>query len=219
MNRKFIPDNDHSFLSWVINFLKYLFQALARFGFPEEKYQELAAQRNDFAEKLETAEEPATRTTLTVQAKNDARKLLEANIRQAINQYLAYNPAVTDIDHEGLGIPIHSKSRHPAPVEKTFPWTKASTALIRHLSFDYGSSETSKTKPAGQHGMELASVISDTKPANIRELTHSHFDTHTPLVIEFEEEERGKTFWYAVRWENNNGEKGPWSEIMSVVIP
>jgi hypothetical protein len=37
MNREFIPDNDRSFLSWVINFLKYLFQALARVGFPEEK--------------------------------------------------------------------------------------------------------------------------------------------------------------------------------------
>jgi peptide methionine sulfoxide reductase MsrA len=62
-------------------------------------------------------------------------------------------------------------------------------------------------------------VIADTKPVHIKEVTRSYFDTHTPLVIEFDEEDRGKTFWYAVRWENTRGEKGPWSEIMSAIIP
>jgi hypothetical protein len=26
-------------------------------------------------------------------------------------------------------------------------------------------------------------------------------------------------FWYAARWENIRGEKDPWSEILSIVIP
>jgi hypothetical protein len=39
------------------------------------------------------------------------------------------------------------------------------------------------------------------------------------MTIDFEEEDRGKTFWYAVRWENTTGLKGPWSEIRSAVIP
>ena len=67
--------------------------------------------------------------------------------------------------------------------------------------------------------MEMAGRIGGEKPANVHELTLSYFDTHTPLVIEFEEEERGKTFWYAVRWENNTGKKGPWSDIQSALIP
>jgi hypothetical protein len=67
--------------------------------------------------------------------------------------------------------------------------------------------------------MELIWEIAPEKPHSIHGLTHSAFDTHTPLTLEFEEEERGKILWYAVRWENTRGEKGPWSEIMSVVIP
>jgi ferric iron reductase protein FhuF len=39
------------------------------------------------------------------------------------------------------------------------------------------------------------------------------------MTIEFQEGDRGKTFWYAVCWENNRGKKGPWSSIESVVIP
>jgi hypothetical protein len=67
--------------------------------------------------------------------------------------------------------------------------------------------------------MELAARIGGEKPVNVHELTRSYFDTNSPLTIEFEEEDRGKTFWYAVRWENTTGEKGPWSEIQSVIIP
>jgi hypothetical protein len=29
----------------------------------------------------------------------------------------------------------------------------------------------------------------------------------------------GKRLWFAARWENTTGQKGPWSEIMCVIIP
>jgi hypothetical protein len=45
------------------------------------------------------------------------------------------------------------------------------------------------------------------------------FDTNSPLDIEFTEEDRGKVVWFAVRWENTRGEKGPWSEIYFAIIP
>jgi hypothetical protein len=38
-------------------------------------------------------------------------------------------------------------------------------------------------------------------------------------VLEFEGHDRGKTLWYAARWENTRGLKGPWSPIESVIIP
>ncbi|MDR2448582.1 MAG: hypothetical protein LBD52_01310 [Prevotellaceae bacterium] len=46
-----------------------MFSILMRILFPNEMYQEPVTLRDDFAQKLETAEEPATRTKLTVQAK------------------------------------------------------------------------------------------------------------------------------------------------------
>jgi hypothetical protein len=32
-------------------------------------------------------------------------------------------------------------------------------------------------------------------------------------------EDRGKKLYFALRWENTRGEKGPWSEIHSTIIP
>jgi hypothetical protein len=35
----------------------------------------------------------------------------------------------------------------------------------------------------------------------------------------FENDQRGKTVYFALRWENTRGEKGPWSAIQIAIIP
>jgi hypothetical protein len=35
----------------------------------------------------------------------------------------------------------------------------------------------------------------------------------------FDEDQRGKRFWFAARWENGTVQKGRWSEIFSAIIP
>jgi hypothetical protein len=221
LRNDFIPTKDRDFLSWVINFLKFLFPILARIAFPNEIYQELAAMRNDFQEKLETAEEPATRTKLTVLAKKNARKALEKRLRQVVKEYLTFNHAVTDEDRDGLGLPIYKTTRTPAQVATTYPDFDIDSSTIRRLTihfYDQGQ-KTSKAKPAGQHGAEIRWVISDTPVVDVKDLTHSAFDTHTPFTLEFEGHERGKTVYFCLCWENTRGEKGPWSEIQSAIIP
>jgi hypothetical protein len=163
---------------------------------------------------------PAERTPMKTFLLEETEKAFREVYRQLYTGLMKNSPLVTDEDLLAMGLPTrHGGGGVPTPVAKTYPWTKVEMPLIRRLSVDYGGAEASHAKPAGQHGMELVSVISDTKPASVDELTHSHFDTRTPMVLEFTEEERGKTFWYAVRWENTRGEKGPWSEIMSAIIP
>jgi hypothetical protein len=77
-----------------------------RIAFPDDEYQALAALRNDFAEKLEATEEPATRTAVTVEAKNKARKLLEQRVRDDVKAYIMYNKLVTD-EVWGIKQPVH----------------------------------------------------------------------------------------------------------------
>jgi hypothetical protein len=35
----------------------------------------------------------------------------------------------------------------------------------------------------------------------------------------YSETERGKPVYYAGRWQNEKGEKGPWGDIVSAIIP
>ncbi|MDR0582193.1 MAG: hypothetical protein LBG31_04420, partial [Prevotellaceae bacterium] len=197
-NRDFLPYKDNDLLAWCTNFLAILASILPRIEFPAEVHAALTALLNTFKTKLGIAEAPATRTKTAVKDKNLARKALKKETRQAVKEHLNFNHRVTEIDRENLGLPIYKTTRDAAPVATTFPWVQVIINLIRHLHFDFGGEETSKAKPEGQHGMELAGQIGGEKPANARALKLSYFDTHTPLVIEFEEEDRGKTFWYAV---------------------
>jgi hypothetical protein len=50
-------------------------------------------------------------------------------------------------------------------------------------------------------------------------LLHSDFATRSPLELKFEEDERGKWVYFAVRWESGAMKKGPTSAIFNVVIP
>jgi hypothetical protein len=51
------------------------------------------------------------------------------------------------------------------------------------------------------------------------DLTRSVLATRTPHILEFTEEERGKTVYVAICWQNEKGEKGPWSEMESAIVP
>jgi hypothetical protein len=50
-------------------------------------------------------------------------------------------------------------------------------------------------------------------------LSYSEFNTKPPFTLSFHGEQRGKTVYFALRWENTTGEKGPWSEIENAIIP
>jgi hypothetical protein len=220
-NKDFIPSKDRDFLQWTNNFLNQLPAMIGRLGFPNHEYEALSSLRNDFSAKFTLAEEPATRTKVSVQNKNDSRAMLEKALRQDVKEYLNFNRALTDGDRDTLGLPVYKTGRTPAPVATKHPDYDVDSSEIRRLTihfFEQGSKHT-KAKPAGQHGAEIRWAILDTPPHSLDDLAHSSFDTHTPLTLSFDEYQRGKTVYFCLCWENTRGEKGPWSEIVSAIIP
>jgi hypothetical protein len=220
-NNDYIPRKDGDFLTWLINFLKYLSTSMTRFNFPADVYQELVMLRDDFAQKLETAEEPSTRTTLTVQAKNSARKTLVKLLRSKIKESLTFNHAVTDEDRRGLGLPVYKSTRTPSPVADESPDLDVDTSVPGRVGIHFyeKGSRHKKAKPPGQASVEVVWIISDTLPTRWDQLLHSDIDTNSPYILSFENDQRGKTVYFALRWVNTRGEKGPWTEIQSAIIP
>ena len=91
--------------------------------------------------------------------------------------------------------------------------------MIRRLTIHFRDSEsTSAAKPKGVHGAEIKWLIADEKP-HVEDLQNSSFDTRTPYTLEFSDAQRGKTVWLSLRWENTRGEKGPWCEMISAIVP
>ncbi|MDR2361734.1 MAG: hypothetical protein LBD91_03305 [Prevotellaceae bacterium] len=220
-NSDYIPRRDADLLAWVIAFLAALSTILTRVGFPQTVYAELSALLNTFKDALAIAVAPATRTKAAVKAKNDARKALVQALRLAIMQYLTYNQYLTDADRENLGLPIHKTTRTEAPVATEAPDMDIDTSVISRITihfFEKGSGHK-KGKPDGQHGAEIVWLLSDTPVVRWDELSHSDVDTNSPYTLVFEHDQRGKTIYFALRWVNTSSKKGPWSDIMSAIIP
>jgi hypothetical protein len=220
-NADYLPRRDVDLLEWVRNFLAVLVKILARIGFPGELLEKLDAMYADFLSKYNITESPATRTKVTTVEKNTSRATLLRALRQAIGEYLTYNHNVTDSDRTSLGLPVYKTTRTPAKVADTYPDSDVDSSLIRRLIirfYDHGK-KTSKAKPEGQHGAELYWVISDMPVVSVDELIHSAFSTRSPFSLEFRDEDRGKTVYFCLRWENTRGKKGPWGKIQSAIIP
>jgi hypothetical protein len=166
--------------------------------------------------------DPAHRTPGKTVTLLDAEKAFKPVYREVYNGFLRDNPLVTGLDLTNMGLPQRSSGeRHPTPVADESPECEIDTNVIRCLIiyFFARGHKHKKGKLTGQHGGEFLWAILDAPPTSISDLTNSSFDTHSPIKFTFDENQRGKTFYFVVRWENTTGQKGPWSAIYSVVIP
>ncbi|MDR1983315.1 MAG: hypothetical protein LBQ28_00590 [Prevotellaceae bacterium] len=219
-NQDYIPQSDGKFLEWVKILFTYVRAHLTEWGLSESLLTPIDALIAKFDADYARAEDP-NRGKADVLAKNESRDALKTSVRAFVKAYLTFNPLVTDEDRDRMGLPVHKTTRTPAPVAHTYPDLDVDSGTIRRLTihfYDQGSKK-SKAKPAGQHGAEIKWAILESPPASLTELTNSGFDTHTPFTLEFDENQRGQTVYFCLCWENTRGEKGPWSEIVSAIIP
>jgi hypothetical protein len=218
----YIPESDIVFAEWADNFIKHLGAEHERFGIPTEEYDRLAQLHEEFAEAYLLATTPDTRTKPLVHAKDAARKALKKAIRQVVKTYIAFNPAVTGADREYLQLPIYKTTRTHAPVAAVSPYVEVHIPMHSSLSiifFDKEDGHRRRAKPAGQQAVEIAWVISSEKPEQLSELIHSEISTRSPCRLSFNYSQRGKTIYFALRWINTRGKKGPWGSLRQTIIP
>jgi hypothetical protein len=183
---------------------------------------EFTTRYQTFSDAVDDWKNLAERTKLKTDTMNTAEKAFIPYYRQLYPGMLKGNPMVTDTDLEAMGLPKHSGGGgSDAPVATEPPGIDVDTSIIGRLGIHFFKKghKHKKGKPAGQHGAEIRWMISDTPPARWNDLLHSDIDTHTPFTLEFENDQRGQTVYFALRWENTTGKKGPWSEIQRVIIP
>jgi hypothetical protein len=175
----------------------------------------------DFQAAFEDWKDPAQRSPLKIEKLKETESAFRPIYRKLYMGFLRESPLVTDEDLIAMGMPARSSGRVPAPTATTYPDFDIDSGTIRRLSihfYDQGKKK-SKAKPDGQHGAEICWAILDSPPAKISDLINSSFDTRSPFTLEFDEDQRGKHVYFCLRWENTRGEKGPWSEIVSAIIP
>jgi hypothetical protein len=226
MKTRYIPGPDAAFDSWQRNLMKTVVAGATAWYIPPEPVTALQALQAQWEAAYAVANNLGTRTSIAVQAKQRARKVYEAALRRLVRPYLAYNPLVSDADRENLDIPVHKTTRTPIPpptdsVELMLKQAAGSRVEVAFfpISADSAAKEHHEAKPYGVRGVELAWAILPAPPKSYADLVHSTFDTRSPYFFQFDLPEAGKTLYVCARWENTRGQKGPWSDIKSAVIP
>jgi hypothetical protein len=91
--------------------------------------------------------------------------------------------------------------------------------IMEHTLNVRDSESKSAGKPPHTIGFEIWRRIGgDTEPT-YEEMQFVELATRSPHTLEYPSTDRGKMVWYATRWVNTRGEKGPWSEIVSAIVP
>jgi hypothetical protein len=182
---------------------------------------EVVTKHTAFNQAFDNWKNPADRTPAKSAALNQIETEFRKVIRKLYTGYLKNNPLVTDEDLVSMGMPKRPSGGKTPPqppstlVEATVDTSIPATIIIRYRD----KNEKGFAKPKGCHGVEIAWAILDEPPLDWAQLTHSSFDTRTPAQLVFTGEQRGKTLYFAMRWENTRGEKGPWSDITGTIIP
>ena len=216
--RRYLPERDSELIPWTVNFVSVLSTNAEIWEIPREEVDALRHEAELFESLYEISASPE-RTSVIVSQKNTTRVRLVSLIRRMVNFRLK-NPIITNAQLISLGLYAKDKVRTPIPIPSKQPYviiTALNTRLIEVIFQDQNT--RSREKPYGYTGAVIAYAMLDTPPRNQEELIHTVLATKTPYTFTFKENDRGKIVYFALRWQNRKGQLGPWTEIMSTIVP
>jgi hypothetical protein len=165
---------------------------------------------------------PQTRTRLNVAAMRQAIKDFVPVFRRLYTGFLKNSPLATNADLDNMTLPRRVSGRTPAARPSSYPigrvdLSKPWTVIIHIHDSD---NERSMAKPARVHGVQIRWQVFDTqREVGFEDLREADYVTRNPFEISFREEQRGKFFYYVMRWSNTVAEKGSYGRIDNAVIP
>jgi len=218
MARDYVPHNAAQFNFFMKNLLDYVARKSAEWeAIPQARIDELAAVYSVFTSAFNTAMEsptPANHNT-----RNEAQTEASRVLRAFVNQFLRF-PPVTNSDRIEMGIPNHDTVRTDHKVVTELVDFVIHVNSQRELSIDFWQKgQTHKAKPNGYDGAVLVWDLLDAPPADQDALNFHTMASRTPYPLHFTEEDRGKRVYVALRWQNERGILGAWSDIKDAIVP
>jgi hypothetical protein len=110
-----------------------------------------------------------------------------------------------------------TRTRPSAP--DSTPVAMVDFAKLQHIiRFRDSKNPDSAGKPKGVMGSEIWVKIDGDPPTDEKECMFLALDTASPYTAVYSGAEGGKTAHYLLRWVSTQGDKGPWSEVVSATI-
>ncbi len=216
----YVPRKNSDFDNWQAIVLSYVQENLVTWNIPQPRLTELQAKAAIWHSKYVKTINRQNRTSADVRAKDDARIVLEYEIRKFIAQYLTFNDKIEVSDRELMGLTIRSGKRTPVPVPISSPilTIDISVRLQHTLTILDDGSPFRRAKPKGVLGCQIWVKIDGEPPKMASEMYYIAATTRSTHVINFDGDKTGKIVYYWVRWINKRQQAGPWSVLYSAIV-
>jgi hypothetical protein len=214
----YIPRNAAQFRFFMSHIMEYTTKMSPEWtAIPHDRIDELYALHGIFSNLFDLV--IADPTPGNISKRNEAQTEAAKALRAFVRQYLRF-PPVTNSDRIEMGIPNHDTIRTDHTVVTEEVDFVIQVASQRELSIEFWQKgQTHKAKPHNYDGAVIEWDILDSPPANQDDLTHHAMASRTPYPLHFTEEERGRRVYVALRWQNERGILGQWSDIKEAVVP
>lgn len=215
-----IPQRDNDLDAYVLNWKTLLTATPANYGLVAGDAVAISAQYTTFHAALLLVQNPATKTQVTVLAKDIARASMKVLLRAQYGIIKA-NPAVTDALKTGIGVRVSDPVPTPIPPPATYPVLAVinSAPLEHEINMRDNLTPTRRAKPAGTIGALVyrsVGTVAATDPAQL--MLMGMFSRSTFVGDTFAAGDAGKIASYAARWTNSKGEEGPFSAIVTKIV-
>ncbi|MDR2394664.1 MAG: hypothetical protein LBD93_11000 [Treponema sp.] len=216
----YIPDKEAEFIKWSENFIKGSKEHAVELGLPTDKLSEIETLHIE-VKVLHEKYRISAYTKVDMQMKNEKRELLKKKEAEFVLFHLQNNDKMTDAVRKELRIPIYDKTHTPHPKPASVPEIDIAAPTRGRC----GSSSAMRIRRVGGS----PNLSTGLNVCGLQQTRHwrrfvtcyglrSAFTTRSPLELEFEDDERGKRGYFAVRWESGMVKKGPRSDIFNAVI-
>jgi hypothetical protein len=215
----YIPQADGKFLGWASNFLNLCIAHQAEWGLPEAVLNALQAKLTEF-EALYKKCQTRARSLNDTDRKNSLKEEITEGCQDLVNEFLRYSKKLSNEDRRALGLHVPDEIRSPIPIPAGRPGFTLRVHNTRELLLELWDEATGeKAIPYGMNGAVVYIRVGGKAPLSQDELIKSALVTKTRFVLSFKEEERGQPVYVALRWENERGKEGPWTEIQTTLVP
>ncbi len=223
MATPYLPASDANFSIWLGNFSTKLTAAPALYGLIAGDATAVAGVTTTFNAAYLAATTPATRTPVTVAAKDAARSAAEAMVRPYASR-ISVNPAVTDPNKIAIGVTVRNTTPTPIPPPTTAPTLDLASAIsgVQTLNFKEPGA-VGKSKPYGVIGVQLFASVGTVFATDPDQATYIGVVTKSPSVQTFAPADIGKKVTWFARWVTRSGpggqaQTGPWSDPLNLII-
>ena len=216
------PAQQSDFFSFERNAYKIIFPNAEAWNISLARLTTYTKLVDEFEKTYIIADNIESQNPLATRARNAAAELLKEALSEIYEKNIVYNDAVSADMKAALHIHyIEGNGGTILPAPRTTPIVSLKSKEISILHFYFSDTATPSThaKPAGVAFCEFVYKMELPAPETQKDCFDRLYIPRSNFLIVFEQEQRGQKIFGFARWVNKNSKFGPWSDLITAIVP